>query len=174
MAAFLLQLKRWGIPGFRSGTPWKQLVATAGYILFVFWLVLADGKRGGTFFALAVLTVALLAANAWNIRPRLPLLGSRSRGAATLGWGVFGIVLIFAWAVAAASETRPAASTATSLVRGSGGVGGGAPTTSTEPSRTHSPTARPTPTSTPTPTPTLATPAPVATKAPPPPPPAQN
>src|SRR5437588_2433198 len=179
MAAFLLQLKEWGIPGFRSGTPWKQLIASAGYSLFVVWLAVADGKRGATFFALAVLTVALLAANAWNIRSRLPLLGSKSRGAASLGWGVFGIVLIFAWALAAASETPTAASSATNLVRGSGGVGGGAPTTTAEPSRTPRPTATPTPTSTPTPTPTPtprpATPVPVAaTKAPAPPPPATN
>src|SRR5438105_4676453 len=144
MAALLLQLKEWGIPGFRSGTPWKQLVASAGYSLFVFWLLLAGGKRGGTFFARAVLTVALLAANAWNIRSRLPLLGSKSRGAASLGWGVFGIVLIFAWALAAASETPTAASSATNLVRGSGGVGGGSTAASAEPSRSPSATATPT------------------------------
>ena len=76
MAAFLLQLKEWGIPGFRSGTRSKQVGASIGYVLFVFWLAEANGRRGPTVFGLAILLVALVAANAWNIRARLPLLRS--------------------------------------------------------------------------------------------------
>jgi hypothetical protein len=185
IAAFLLQLKQWGIPGFRSGTPWKEIVASIGYVLFVIWLAAADGKRGATFFGLAVLLVALLAANGWNIRSRLPLLRSTSRRAVVGGWAVLASLLLFTWALAAASETPLTASNATSLARGSGGVGGGAPSTSRpEPASTLTltPTATasltPTPTPKPTPTPRPATPAPVIpTKtptAPPPPPPPAN
>jgi hypothetical protein len=183
MAAFLMQLKRWGVPGFRSGSPWKQVIATVGYLLFVLWILGSQGKRGTTLFGVAVFLVALLVANGWKIRSRLPLLGSASRAGVVAGWGVVGILLVgsVAWA---GSETSPASSNTPTLVQGSGGVGGGAPSTarpeavSTPPptaAPTPTPTPKPTATPTPTPTPAPATPIPVAaTLAPPPPPPVAN
>jgi hypothetical protein len=176
MAAFLMQLKRWGVPGFRSGTPWKQVVATVGYVLIAFWIIGGiNGKPGLTFFGLAILLVGVLVANGWNIRSRLPLLGSTSRVVAFAGWGLVAIIFVSTWAWAAA-ETPSSPTNATSLARGSGGVGGGAPSTSSpESSSTATPAPTPTPTPKPTPTPVPATPAPVVpTKAPPPPPPVAN
>jgi hypothetical protein len=182
MAAFLMQLRRWGVPGFRSGTRWKQVVATVGYVSVALWVIGGlNGKPGLTFFGIAILLVGLLVANGWNLRSRLPLLGSTSRTAVVAGWCVVAIVFASTWAWAAA-ETPTTPRNATSLAQGSGGVGGGAPSSS-RPESSSAATASPTPASTPTPTPTPkptptpipATPAPVvATKAPPPPPPLAN
>ncbi len=182
MAAFLMQLKQAGIPGFRSGTLWKQVVASAGYVFIAFWVIRGlNGKPGLTVFGLAVLLLGLLVANGWNIRSRIPLLRATSRTAAVAGWVVVAVLFVSAWAWAVA-ETSPASSNTTSLTQGSGGVGGGAPSTArpeatstATPTATPTPTPKPTPTPTPTPTPVPATPAPVvAPPAPPPPPPAAN
>jgi hypothetical protein len=170
MAAFLMQLKRWGVPGFRSGTRWKQIIATLGYVFVAFWVIGGlSGKPGPTLFGLAVLLVGLLIANGWNLRSRLPSLGWPFRPVAVMGWGMVAIVLISTWACAAA-QTPTSPTNATSLARGSGGVGGGAPAISgPESSSTATPTPKPTT------TPVATTPAQVvATQTPPPPPPVAN
>jgi len=186
MAAFLMQLKRLGVPGFRSGTRWKQVAAIIGYVFIAVWVIGGlNGKPGLTLFGLAVLLVGVLVANGWNIRSRLPLLGSSSRVVAFAGWGLVAIIFVSTWAWAAA-ETATTPTNATSLARGSGGVGGGEPSASSpasSPTATPAPTSSPTPGPTPTPTPipkstsapVPATPAAVVvTKAPPPPPPVAN
>src|ERR1700726_220955 len=146
MAAFLMQLKQWGVLGFRSGTPWKRVVAAVGYAFVVFWIIAGlNGKPGVTFFGLAVLLVGLLIANGWSLRSRLPSLSSTSRPVAVMGWGIVAIVLISTWACAAA-QTPTSPTNPTSLARGSGGVGGGAPAISgPESSSTATPTPKPTP-----------------------------
>src|ERR1700680_1242698 len=109
MAAFLMQLKRWGVPGFRSGTRWKQIIATLGYVFVAFWVIGGlSGKPGLTVFGLAVLLVGLLIANGWNLRSRLPLLNSTSRVVAFAGWGLVAIIFVSAWGWAAAeTPTTP-------------------------------------------------------------------
>src|ERR1700730_14913985 len=180
MAAFLTQLKRWGVPGFRSGKPWKSVVASAGYVFIAFWVLGGlGGKPGLTFFGLAVLLVGVLASNGWNVRSKIPLLGSSQRATAIAGWAVVAVVFVSAWAWAAA-ET-PASSNATSLRSGSGGVGGGtASTTKPQPvitnTRAATATATPTPPAPPTPTPAptpAPTPKPTVRVTPPPAPPTQ-
>jgi hypothetical protein len=175
MAALLTQLKKWGIPGFRSGKPWKGIVATVGYLVIAVWVFGGlNGKPGLTIFGLAVLLVGVLIADGWGIRSRLPLISSPSRATAIAGWTVVGVLFVSSWAWAAAETRTPALSTATSLRAGSGGVGGGAPSTSTPgPVRTATPTPTSTPAPTPTPTPTPSpTPTPTPTQLPAPPTPA--
>jgi hypothetical protein len=162
-----MQLKRWGIPGFRSGTRWKQILAIVGYICFALWLLGAAGKAGLTFLGLALLFLGLLIVNGWHVRSRLPLLGSASKTAAVTGWTIVAILLASAW-VWAGAETPSVTTNATGLAQGSGGVGGGAPSTSfpessasaqpaqaTRPSATATETPASTATLTPTAKPTL-------------------
>ncbi len=170
MAAFLMQLKNWGVPGFRSSTPWKQVVATIGYLVIAVWLFQGfTGRLGLAAFGLAVLAAVLVGSNAWKIRSKLPLVSSPSRGKVVAGWGVIVVALLIAWTWSLA-ETAPATTAgATSLRSGSGGVGGAAPTAvrpeSSASTRTPVATATASPTPTPTPTPT-ATPKPKPTQAP--------
>jgi hypothetical protein len=184
MAAFLIQLKGWGVPGFRSGNPIKGVLAGVGYAVILIWVLGGhNGKPGLSVFGLAVLAVVLLVSNAWNVRSRVPLLSSPHRFSAAAGWGI--VAVLFASTLAWAGAETPAPSNATSLRSGTGGVGGGAPATakpeaiglaSPAATPTLTPTAAATPTATPTPTPTPkpATPAPVvATAKPPPAPPTQ-
>src|SRR5256885_8020356 len=86
MAAFLTHLKHWGVPGFRSGKPVKQVFASVGYIVILIWVLSGlNGKLGLSVFGLAALLVVLLISNAWNIRSRLPLLGSSQRFVGKIG-----------------------------------------------------------------------------------------
>ena len=164
MAGFLTHLKQWGVPGFRSGKPIKQVLASVGYIVILVWVVGGlNGKVGLTVFGLVVLAVVLLVSNAWNIRSRLPLLGSSRRQVSVAGWAIVAALFVSTWAWAAA-ET-PTSSRATSLKSGTGGVGGGTlSTTKPESASTPSPKATSTPTS--TPTPTTPTPSPTSTPTP--------
>lgn len=166
MAAFLTQLKQWGVPGFRSGNPVKQVFASVGYMVIVIWVMAGlNGRPGLSVFGLAVLAVVLLVSNAWNIRSRLPLLGSSRRLVSVAGWAIVGALFVSTWAWAAA-ET-PASSNTTSVKSGSGGVGGGTlSATKAESASTPSPKATSTPTPTPTPTTPTSSPTPTPTPAP--------
>lgn len=74
MAAFLTQLKTWGVPGFRSSTPWKQVVATIGYVVIAAWLLqVFTGRLGLATFGIVVLAAVLVVSNAWKIRSKVPL-----------------------------------------------------------------------------------------------------
>ena len=170
MAAFLKQLQSWAVPGFRSGRPWKRAVATIGYLLFALWMLSFIGKPGFTFLGLAVLLIAVLIANGWGIRSRAPLLGSTSRAAAVIGWGIVGVLFLSTWAWAG-TEAPATSSGPTSLTSKPSGVGGGAPSTTEAPtiSTASTPTPSPSPTPTPTATPTTTpppTPAPTLAAAP--------
>jgi len=168
MAAFLLQLKKWGVPGYRSGTPWKQVVATITYLVLAAWLVQGfTGRPGLAAFSLALLAAVFVGSNAWKIRSKLPLLSAPSRAKALAGWGVLVVALLITgtWSLAETTPTAPAG--ASSLRSGSGGVGGGAPATAPSRDSSPTPTRTATPKPTPTPTPAPATPAPVQATQPP-------
>ena len=154
MAAFLIHLKQWGVPGFRSGSPIKAVFASVGYLVILVWVLAGlSGKPGLSVFGLAVLAIVLLVSNAWDIRSKLPLLGSSKRLVAVSGWAIVAVLFISTWGWAAV-ETQPS-SNATSLKSGTGGVGGGSDsTTKPELASTPTPTPTATPTRTPTPTPT--------------------
>lgn len=165
MNGLLAKLRTWGIPGFRTGVRWKQIAATAAYILIAYWLLQAfNGRVGLPVFALVVLTTVLLAANGWNLRSKSPVLNSANRLSVFAGWGLIALALLITstWSLV---EIAPATQTA-SLHQGSGGVGGGPAeslSSQTAISPTPTPTATPTPTPKPTPTPT---PTPTATPTP--------
>ena len=168
MSKTFKKLQSWGVPGYRSANRWKQLVASISYIVLAFWLLqVLVGRVGLAVFALAILATVWLALNAWNLRSRVPLLSSSSRGQHLAGWAVLGLILLFSFSWSQASPAAPIAS-----VNHNTGVGGGSSTTqpqalatsTAEPTATKSSaTPSPTPTTTPTATPAAKT---VATQAP--------
>jgi hypothetical protein len=81
------------LPGFRTGTRWKQVVAGAAYILVVLVGIgmLVTAPLLGIAFLLVVLVVSLLVTNIWGIRSRVPLLSSPSRLAQSGGWFVLAL-----------------------------------------------------------------------------------
>lgn len=166
------------IPGFRTMTPWKVVLACTGYGLVAFWLLVAVGSAnpGMALFGFGVVALALLGANGWGMRSRLPGVRSPNRWVAAGTWvGLFAALLIASmWAspqVATATPSGPRAesgpiptSKATATQRPS-------PLT---PTQTATPTATPaaTPTATPTALPTMTPTAVPAVPAPTPPAPA--
>ncbi|MHB1134906.1 MAG: sunset domain-containing protein [Chloroflexota bacterium] len=83
-----------GLPGFRSGTLWKKVVASAGYALIALFLLSGlSGIAGGWVLGLyGVLIVVLIASS--DLRSRLPLVGSANRLKAAGGWAVSGIAAL--------------------------------------------------------------------------------
>ena len=146
------------IPGFRTMTPWKVVLACTGYGLVAFWLLVATGSAnpGMALFGFGVVALALLGANGWGMRSRLPGVRSRNRWIAAGTWvGLCAALLIASvWAspqVATATPSRPVAESAP------------APTSAPTATPRLSPSLTATPTPTPTPTPTAApTPTPTA------------
>lgn len=82
------------IPGFRSGTRWKQVVAVLGYITLVS-TVLA-GSVGAKLWAILVLLALFLATNAWGLRGRVPGFRSTNRFQAGGAWAALIIVMLAA------------------------------------------------------------------------------
>jgi hypothetical protein len=79
------------VPGFRSGTRWKQVLAGALYVGALLFLL-----QGWWSVAMCVLTAALLVA---GLRRRLPLVGSSSRLEAGVGYFVLGSTALLVWAI---------------------------------------------------------------------------
>ncbi|MGQ9675943.1 MAG: hypothetical protein ACUVX1_09770 [Chloroflexota bacterium] len=81
------------IPGFRSGTWWKAIIALVGYAIIGFYIV--DGARthpGMLLLGLDALVIAILATNGWGLRSRLPLFNSPNLLKASVGW--IGLALV--------------------------------------------------------------------------------
>jgi len=171
------------IPGFRSVTLWKSIVAVAAYLFLAFALIVEASAPSisGIVLILGVLLIVLVAANAWNTRTRLPLVKSPNKLLAATGWSTFLVVWLGVVALAAPPSTTSPAYTPTAL----------APSATATPPRTVAATASPSATATVTPSPTgtptvaptkaavvvVATPKPTTrptTPPPPPPPPAFN
>jgi hypothetical protein len=156
MAAFLKQLGTLGIPGFRSGSLWKQLIAGMGYLAIAAWLIQGiSGKPALLAFGLVSVLTVVLVTNAWNLRFRVPLLPSTNRVAMSTGWAVLGLLTFSTavWSVGGQttvpSRSTAAATTARPAAQARPSVGTPAPSLSV--------VATATPTSTPvlTPAPTL-------------------
>jgi hypothetical protein len=79
------------IPGFRSGTRWKQVVVGVAYFGVLVFLV-----RGWWSVAACVLVVALLVA---GLRRRLPLVSSADRVERVAGYAVLGSLGVLLWAI---------------------------------------------------------------------------
>ena len=89
-----LDLSESGLPsrsGARKGWPgrwWKQTPGVAAYALAGLLLLagLSAGILSTTVQGLELLLLALLAADAWGLRRRTPLLGSTRKPRAVVGW----------------------------------------------------------------------------------------
>jgi hypothetical protein len=92
-----------GLPGFRSGSRWKAAVALLAYavIALITWEGIAAGSRSGTLWGILLLAVAIVAANGWGLRRRIPGIRSSSRLRAALAWVgylLIGVIIIgVAW-----------------------------------------------------------------------------
>lgn len=89
------------IPGFRSGTRWKQVLAVVGYavVLPLIGWQLASGNVAAGLFWLETLGVAWLIANAWGVRSRIPVLNSSKRlvaAAGGVGLTLIGLIVMLA------------------------------------------------------------------------------
>jgi len=164
------------IPGFRTMTPWKIVLACTGYGLAAFWLLAAVGAAnpGMALFGFGVIALALLAANGWGMRSRVPGIRSTDRRVAGGTWAGLFVALLIAsvWAspsVATGSRT-PAPVAESTLAPTARPAATPRPSPSLTPTAkpTPTPTAKPTPTPTaaPTATPTAVPPQPVATPVP--------
>jgi hypothetical protein len=168
------------IPGFRSRTAWKSIAAVTGYLLLAFSLVveLSTGSVSGMLLVLGVLLVVLVAANAWDMRMRLPMVKSPNKLLAATGWCIFFVVWLAVVGLAAPpssttpSHTALAPSTAATPTRTVAATSSPSATATATASPTASPTAAPTK----APVIVVATPKPTVrpTQKPPPPPPAFN
>lgn len=161
------------IPGFRSASPVKAVVALTGYgtIAILFLGGLFSSNRALSFFGLGLLLVAMLVTNGWGIRTWFPFFSSPSR--ATVGWAYAGLAtLLLASCSVALSEVASGAppSQPTGAATSPAQSPTPSPTPTVTASRSATPTLTPTPKPTPKPSPT-ATPVPVKSTAPPPPPP---
>jgi hypothetical protein len=163
------------IPGFRSASPLKAIVALGGYgtIAILFFSGLLSSNRAFSVFALGLLLAGLLITNGWGIRNWFPFFSSPSK--ATVGWAYSGLVALLL-ASCSVGLSGLASSSASSQPTGAATNPSQGPTLSPTPTVTisRSPSSAPTPTPTPkptlTPTPTP-TPVPVKSTAAPPPPP---
>ncbi len=86
------------IPGFRSGNPAKVLVAVLGYLAVAETMSagLSQGQAYLVLFGLLMLLFGFIWANAWGLRDAIPLVSSRSRGKAILGWTILAFVALIA------------------------------------------------------------------------------
>jgi len=163
------------VPGFRSGSRLKEIVALGGYAaiatLFIGGLIASN--RALAIFALGTLLAVLLVTNGWKIRTWFPFFSSTNR--ATTGWAYVGLVALLLVSCGAGLNGM-----ATAPVDQPGVAPTQTPsptqTRSLSPTRTSTPTPTPTPSPTPKPTPTptakpTPTQTPVKSSAPPPPPP---
>lgn len=144
------------VPGFRTGTRWKQVVAGVGYALVVLlgiiWLVTAP--LFGIAFLLLALAVGAVATDAWGIRSRVPVLNSPNRVAQVGGWVGLALMSIIILALAGApyAEDSDGDSGASQETRSLAGVGTSSPSQSLAASPAPSPSASPDPIPSPSPT----------------------
>jgi hypothetical protein len=139
------------VPGFRSGTRWKQIAAVIGYLFIAVWLLQVVANPALAVFGALVLLAVLLITNGWSLRKRIPPFSAPNLGIASIGWAGLGLALLIALSLSVAAQQTSSPSTP--------------PKTAVQTTATPSPTPTPTPTLTPTQTPTP-TPVPTPTPAP--------
>jgi Protein of unknown function (DUF3761) len=176
------------IPGFRTMTPWKMLIAAAGYASATLCVLVAisGADPGKAIFGLGVVALAVVGANGWGMRSRLPGIRSSRRVLAAGTWAGLFVALLSVSAMASTAASQPPASPSDSSspsaattappksVAESKPAPTSKPTAIPQPSPSASPTSKPTPvpTAAPTAVPTALPPAapPAAVPAPPAPP----
>lgn len=143
------------IPGFRSGTRWKQILAVTGYVALALMLLL--GNLGIKLFVTVIL-FAIVVATTEVVRARIPGFRSSSRPRAISSWAALAAVGLVALAAGyPASGRQPSVENAeaTSALESNEGETSrqpGRPTVGRRPTNTPRPTAGPRPTNTPLPT----------------------
>lgn len=95
------------IPGFRTGTRWKQVVGALGYLVIVAWIVQFPTNPPLGVLGLLFLCAIWLAANAFGFRTRVPVFRSSSRWAAGGAWAALGTAMLITGALAAAPSSTP-------------------------------------------------------------------
>lgn len=174
------------IPGFRSGKRWKRSVASIGYALIALFILagIGAGRPSALLLGAAALAIVLLVTNAWGLRARTPVLNSRNRLTAGLGWSGLALMVFAALGSMAPPTPRPEATLVASPVAQPQPTATSAaltapttsvvslatptPSTATNPSPTDTPVPATATSELPTPTPVLPTPVPLTpTSAPP-------
>lgn len=99
------------IPGFRSGSRWRIVLAIAGYFFAGFYIILGvvTGDLLAFLFGFLPLLLALIAANVGGIRGRIPLLNCSRQWVQTMSWaGLIVAALLIIGLVAPADDEQPA------------------------------------------------------------------
>src|SRR5262249_57238908 len=101
-------------PGAGLGTPWqgaklrlgqlldglrglsiaRRAVVVLGSLLGIVWAVQVPWHHALGLLGLLVIATTVLGTNAWDLRSRVPLLGSPRRLIAFAGWAVLGVLLV--------------------------------------------------------------------------------
>src|SRR5438874_665697 len=98
-------MSRWlkSIPGFRSNTGWKKLLALVGYLAILGLLL--SGPFSGKLLGISCLAAVLLASNALGLRTRVPFFNSTHRLYAASAWVALGVVALVALSTYPSSST---------------------------------------------------------------------
>ena len=156
------------VPGFRTATRWKQVVAVVGYLIIAAWIIQIASNPALGVFGLLSLAAVWLATDAFGLRTKLPAFGSGNRFAAGGAWAAL-VIAMFVSAAIAAPPPSP-----TNLGVGTGPVASPSPAavaeakspvpTASSSAAATSPTAKPSPSPSPKPSPiaTQSSPPPVA------------
>lgn len=142
------------LPGFRSGTWWKKLIAVLGYLTIAFfvWVGVSGYAYGLTVAAVGGI-LTMLIANSLGLRSAAPMLGSASRLTAAIGWAILGAGSFVA--VLATESIAPSARSSAPVLLSAGAANNAeAPMSNLLPKSSDAPTRAPSPTLARTPSPT--------------------
>lgn len=101
------------VPGFRSATRWKQIVATLGYLVIVAWIVQLPWNPALGILGLLSLAAVLVAANSLHLRMRLPGFRSPNKLVAGATWSGVAVLFLITAAFAQPSTTPGSTSNST-------------------------------------------------------------
>ena len=158
------------VPGFRTGTRWKQLVAILGYLIIAAWIVQIPTRPALGMLGFLSLAAVWLASNAFGLRTKVPVFRSANRLAAAGVWTALAIAIFVTAALAQppASNPNTGVGTGPSVSPSPSSLAQAiSPSPATQPSAAATPSPSPKPSPTPSPTPSPS-PAPPSQTSPPP------
>jgi hypothetical protein len=106
-------LQRWGVPGFRTGTRWKQVVAVIGYILLALLIlgaIVSPSAFSIVFSLVLILWVGLLT-DAWGMRRYVPGLRVSDKRVTVVAWTALALASCILIGFTAAQEPERTTST---------------------------------------------------------------
>ena len=97
------------LDGLRGLSNPRRVVLALGSLLGIGWSVQLPWHHALGLLGLLVIATTVLGTNAWNLRSRVPLLGSPQRLSTFAGWAVLGVLLVVSGLAArpASSSTAP-------------------------------------------------------------------